>query len=140
MALPSSGSLSLGQIGQELGQSLSNLSLRNLSSSVGFGTPDKVSEFYGYENRPAQDFMIMYAGVYLDDPCAGFPVDIYIDRNTGYYYYYIGGEYRLFQGEWVYFYQYEDYWSGMHVWEAHTFYLGVEKVRGWMDSPCSPWR
>lgn len=48
MALPGSGQLGLGAIAGELGVSLSNVSLRSISSTAGFSTPDYVSEFYGY--------------------------------------------------------------------------------------------
>ena len=47
MALPSSGPLSLSQIGSAIGTSTPN-SLRSMSSTVGFSTPDAVSEFYGF--------------------------------------------------------------------------------------------
>jgi hypothetical protein len=47
MALPSSGPLSLNQIGSAIGTSTPN-SLRSMSSTVGFSTPDAVSEFYGF--------------------------------------------------------------------------------------------
>ena len=46
MALPTSGALSISQIGTEL--SSSSGSLRTLSSLAGFSTPDAISEFYGY--------------------------------------------------------------------------------------------
>ena len=46
MALPSSGAISISQIRSELGTSSG--SLRTLSSIAGKGTPDAMSEFYGY--------------------------------------------------------------------------------------------
>ena len=46
MALPSSGTLSIGDIRTELGSSSG--SLRTLSGLAGFSTPDAISEFYGY--------------------------------------------------------------------------------------------
>jgi hypothetical protein len=46
MALPSSGQLSINDIRTELGTSEG--SLRSLSSTAGFSTPDAISEFYGY--------------------------------------------------------------------------------------------
>jgi hypothetical protein len=46
MALPGSGQLGINQIRNELGTS--NGSLRALSASAGKGTPDAISEFYGY--------------------------------------------------------------------------------------------
>lgn len=47
MALPVEGPLSFSMIGAELGVG-TPFSLRNMSSNAGFGTPDSVSEFYGY--------------------------------------------------------------------------------------------
>jgi hypothetical protein len=47
MALPTSGPLSFSMIAEELGTS-TPVSLRNMSSTAGFSTPDYVSEFYGY--------------------------------------------------------------------------------------------
>lgn len=47
MALPTSGPLSFSMIAGELGAS-SPYSLRSMSSSAGFNTPDSVSDFYGY--------------------------------------------------------------------------------------------
>jgi len=46
MALPNSGPLSINQIRNEL--NVSTGSLRSLSSLAGKGTPDSISEFYGY--------------------------------------------------------------------------------------------
>lgn len=48
MPLPSSGQLGINAIRNELGTS--NGSLRYLSSLAGFGTPDAISEFYGYSS------------------------------------------------------------------------------------------
>lgn len=50
MALPTSGPLGFSDIASELSLSLSNLSLRSMSNTVGFSTPDAVSDFYGYSN------------------------------------------------------------------------------------------
>lgn len=51
MSLPSSGAISIGNIRSELGTSSG--SLRSLSASAGKGTPDSMSEFYGYSATPA---------------------------------------------------------------------------------------
>ena len=49
MALPSSGQLSLSQIGTELSITAGNqASLRAMSATAGFTSPDPVTEFYGY--------------------------------------------------------------------------------------------
>jgi hypothetical protein len=47
MALPIDGPLSFSMIAGELGAG-TPYSLRNMSSTAGFSTPDNVSEFYGY--------------------------------------------------------------------------------------------
>ena len=47
MALPTSGPLGFSDIASELSLSLSNLSLRSMSNTVGFSTPYAVSDFYG---------------------------------------------------------------------------------------------
>ena len=56
MALPSSGQLSMSDIANEQGISLSNVSLRSMSSTAGFSTPDAVSEFYGYSHVTLNSF------------------------------------------------------------------------------------
>ena len=48
MTLPSSGAISISQIAAEM-HLPSNSSLRTLSAAAGFSTPDKFSDFYGYE-------------------------------------------------------------------------------------------
>lgn len=48
MALPTSGPLSLSDIGVELSIN-SPYSLRSMSAEVNFPTPDAVSDFYGYD-------------------------------------------------------------------------------------------
>jgi hypothetical protein len=53
MALPSSGPISGSQIGAEVGAS-APYSLRSMSSTAGFSTPDAMSEFYGYDT----DFLL----------------------------------------------------------------------------------
>jgi len=50
MALPSSGPLSLNQIGVAL--STTNYSLRAMSALAGKSAPDSISEFYGYNPAP----------------------------------------------------------------------------------------
>ena len=50
MALQSSGAISLSDIATEQGISTSNISLRSMSSTAGFGTPDAITEFYGWSN------------------------------------------------------------------------------------------
>jgi len=49
MALPNSGQLSLDDIASELTVSLSDVSLRSMSSTAGFSVPDSIAEFYGYD-------------------------------------------------------------------------------------------
>lgn len=48
MALQSSGPISLSDIATEQGISTTNMSLRSMSNTAGFATPDAITEFYGY--------------------------------------------------------------------------------------------
>ena len=59
MALQSSGAISISQIKTELGSS-SN-SLRALSATAGFSTPDAMSEFYGYSAGEVNEYFWNYA-------------------------------------------------------------------------------
>lgn len=68
MSLPSSGSLAISQIRTEL--NTGNNSLRGLSSLAGKGTPDAMSEFFGYTMPPAtinyyQNTGQLYDGCYM---------------------------------------------------------------------------
>lgn len=81
MALPGSGQLSLGDIAGELTISLSNVSLRSMSSTAGKSTPDAVSEFYGY-SAITYTYHNNYAA---GDPCNYDYWDIYSGSNGVYY-------------------------------------------------------
>lgn len=81
MALPGSGALSFSAIAGELGVSLSNVSLRSMSSTAGKSTPDSVSEFYGYSNLT----YTYHATWAADDPCNYDYWDIYSGSNGLYY-------------------------------------------------------
>tara|TARA_Y100000385_G_C13045726_1_gene617387 strand:- start:908 stop:1630 length:723 start_codon:yes stop_codon:yes gene_type:complete len=48
MALPSSGPLSINDIGVELGASSTNQSLGTFSDTAGFTNPDRIADFYGW--------------------------------------------------------------------------------------------
>lgn len=48
MTLVYSGQISLGDIADEFGNARSNVSLRSRSAEAGKGTPDAMTEFYGY--------------------------------------------------------------------------------------------
>jgi hypothetical protein len=54
MPLPSTGPISGSQIGTELGISTGPYSLRNMSASASFSSPDAMSEFRGYDT----DFLL----------------------------------------------------------------------------------
>ena len=76
MALPSSGQLSLNDIRMELGLSQSNVSLRSMSSTAGFSTPDAVSEFYGYSATPNyRTFSIINSATTSGEVCSLFGED-----------------------------------------------------------------
>ena len=69
MALPSSGQLKFTDIANELGVSLTNISLRGMSSIAGFSTPDAVSEFYGFIGRYAKTLYSVLWDVANGNPC-----------------------------------------------------------------------
>lgn len=99
MALPSSGSISINQIRNEIGTSTG--SLRSLSSSAGKGTPDSMSEFRGYSHAPAYVTMSMPYGGQTYDGCS-MSMDSYGQFNgTGRYGEYVGpwGNYREYNTE-----------------------------------------
>lgn len=79
MPIPSFGQLALSRIALELGLSNSNLSLGNMSASVGFSSPHAVSDFFGYNPCPP------YGGVYYDfcDGCNYYYK--YHDGNCGHF-------------------------------------------------------
>ena len=49
MALQSSGTISMDDIRDEMGET-GEVNLRDLASAAGFSTPDLMSDFYGYEH------------------------------------------------------------------------------------------
>jgi len=78
MALPTSGPLSFSMIAGEL-SSGTPYSLHTMSSAAGFGTPDNVSDFYGYSNCPAN-------GTFLYSSCNGCELIYhYADGSCGQY-------------------------------------------------------
>lgn len=80
MPIQNSGQLPMSRIAQELGLPNSNLSLRNMSASAGKGTPDAMSEFYGYPPCPP-------AWQYDTAYCEGQTlVYRYHNGSCGYYY------------------------------------------------------
>ena len=81
MALPGSGQLSLGDIAGELGVD-PPLSLRSMSNSAGFSTPDAVSEFYGYSGAVTYTYHANYTAY---GPCSYDSWDIYYGSDGVYY-------------------------------------------------------
>jgi hypothetical protein len=101
MALPGSGQLSLGDIAGELGVD-PPLSLRSMSNSAGFSTPDAVSEFYGYSGAVTYTYYATWAA---DDPCNYDYYDIY-EGSDGIYYRYSGVAYYPMYDHAEYWYEY----------------------------------
>jgi hypothetical protein len=82
MPLPSSGTISLDMIRNEL--STRSGDLRFLSSLAGFGTPDFFSDFYGYSACPPY-------GQFAYSYCSGCDLIYgYHNGSCGYYEQYIG--------------------------------------------------
>ena len=102
MALPTSGPLGFSDIASELSLSLSNLSLRSMSNTVGFSTPDAVSDFYGYGPSPSPSpspSPTIYIGSFAaTDPCYYDYYDIYQDSGSGEYYRWDGTNYIILYG------------------------------------------
>lgn len=89
MSLQSSGPISISDIRNEqvnYGGFGSTYSLRTLSSNAGKGTPDAMSEFYGYNAAPAPScyyYVCTTPGYYYYFPCYGsFSYD-YFEYNQG---------------------------------------------------------
>lgn len=71
MAVKTSGQLSLRyDIAAEVNGDSSNIRLRTLSSAAGFGTPDRMSEFYGYSAVPPNDFYWQNRNAWLGNTTA----------------------------------------------------------------------
>lgn len=122
MALPGSGELSFTAIASELGTG-TPCSLRSMSSTAGFATPDSVSEFYGYSSNT---ITYTYVGTWLaDDPCFYNYIDIYIGNDNIYYAYYNNQMYTMFAITNIWYeYLYYDSNFGANVytqWEIDNF-------------------
>lgn len=79
MSLPSSGRLSVGDIKYEMRKNWalrntnSDYSLRTLSSLAGFGTPDRVTDFYGYTGPQDINMSVYEPGGEFWAPCYSGP-------------------------------------------------------------------
>ena len=82
MALPTSGPLSFSAIANELGTSLSNVSLRGMSNSAGFSIPDAVSEFYGYSGGGLIAVSWGYNSRRIGSSCFAMPTTFYADNSS----------------------------------------------------------
>jgi hypothetical protein len=84
MALPSSGPIPVSEIANETGLVFSNLSVRNLSSTAGFSTPDSLSEFYSYSRTDAQRYKnaVNNTGYTLNGTEDGAVDALFSDLNT----------------------------------------------------------
>ena len=82
MALPTSGPLSFSAIANELDTPLSNVSLRGMSNSAGFSTPDAVSEFYGYSGGGLIAVSWGYSSRRASGACIAIPTTFYADNAS----------------------------------------------------------
>ena len=82
MALPTSGPLSFSAIANELGTPLSNVSLRGMSNSAGFSTPDAVSEFYGYSGGGLIAVSWGYSSRNIGRSCTALFTTFYADSSS----------------------------------------------------------
>lgn len=136
MALQSSGPIRISEISAELGYN--SYSLRTLSESAGFYTPDAMSEFYGYSAIP--EFQITeLQNVYLYDPCYGILVNVYYNTSTYFWAWSTDGiTFNYFDpGEYVYYYSWED--PPYYVYEAYFVDLYGYYFDGMSYSTCAPY-
>lgn len=136
MPLPTSGQLSFSAIATELGLSLSNLSLRSMSNTAGFSTPDAVSEFYGYSNITYTFFDYMWGGY----PCMSLMFAVY-QGSDGKYYVELPDGYTLISNvsdQW-YSYAYYDEWSYIYVWNIYYSNNGYLNYGGYNYNYCAPY-
>ena len=82
MALPTSGPLSFSAIANELGTSLNNVSLRGMSNSAGFSTPDSIGEFYGYSGGGLIAVSWGYSSKISSDACFASQTMFYADSSS----------------------------------------------------------
>ena len=80
MAVPSSGQLrEYADIGVEIGVAQSNVSLRGMSQTAGFSSPDAMSEFYGYSSSTVGQLDILGDGSCI----AAFNLDNNLNNLAG---------------------------------------------------------
>lgn len=134
MPLPTSGQLSFSAIATELGLSLSNLSLRSMSNTAGFSTPDSMSEFYGYSNITYTPYDYLYDG----DPCSSLYWLLYSGSDGKYYV--NNGNYVLISsisGTWYQYSFYDDFMM-TYVYNMYTSSNGNLVFSGISYSYCGP--
>ncbi len=119
MPVPSSGPLSISVIAGVLGIN-SPYSLRNMSATAGFSTPDSVSEFYGYDPGSTGPTYTFYDTGYTLDPCEGIN-QLYQGSDGNWYRSFDGGAtYIISTGE-IYLAE------GYYDWEFEQFvYFGYQ--------------
>ena len=81
MALPTSGPLSFLDIATEINGD-PHYSLRSMSNSAGFSTPDSVSEFYGYSGSGLIAVSWGYNSRRPSSACGTFPTTFYADSSS----------------------------------------------------------
>lgn len=128
-----STSISISQIRSELGTSSG--SLRYLSSLVGFGMPDAMSEFYCYSNVTYG----YYGYYYYINPCSG-GIPIYYGSNGRWYSSGDGINFTDITGEFFAIYSYYDPWGDYYVYNYYNFQQGNPNRIYWGDttSYCAP--
>lgn len=129
-----SASISISQIRSELGTSSG--SLRYLSSLVGFGTPDAMSEFYCYSNVTYG----FYGNYYYLDPCSGLS-GMYYGSNGRWYRSQNGVDFIDTTGSFASLYSYFDFWNSYYIYNNYYFEINTPNPIYWGDltSYCAPY-
>ena len=113
MALPSSGQLSFSMIETEIGGSLNNVSLRNMSDFAGFSTPNSVSKFYGWSASVTSDIGVRRW-------VNGYALNVQIQETTNPQTF--ASDYTIGQSFFVTWYNYEfDYSFGVSYYRDFLF-------------------
>jgi hypothetical protein len=141
MALPPYGQLSLSQIANEQQLSLYNISLRSMSSDAGFGTPDAVSDFYGWAKPSSSTYSLIMYNVMLNDPCSGTMVSIYMDDKSGEYAYSQDGANFTYIRKPIFVYAsgWTDYYTGEYYYDEIMVYTYGYEYYGGTTSRCAPY-
>lgn len=84
MALQSSGQIEMSEIAAELGETLSDVSLGDMSDTAGLAAPDAMSDFYGYSHTVSYSFSCSFRQNTSTSACSqSTPLTYYHNNASG---------------------------------------------------------